>query len=935
MTVVKIVLPSDEQLKYIMSTEIGDTKLLACPGSGKTFCVLRRMINIANRSNKQHVFMITFSRSAANDAKTKMKRDHPNSKMIQQISTFHSFAGKILSKVNAHKLSTNDNKGLSLTMIRLHEFLESLSDDTDISHYGPLSKVKDLFVDEAQDLDPLQFKCLQLLRQKLGVRIHLIGDPNQCIYQFRYSASTFLLSFDAKTFYLTKNFRSTPEIVKFINQLVIHPFEHPSTPSKPASGVQPRLHYLTKEDALQYIHSRLSEENVVYSDYAVLVPSKKGSDHAGIGGSVIFDFLCNNQIPVQRFYSLDSDENKAPKPVKEEKKNCVSLHTYHSSKGLEYKHVIVMDCHHEFFNRKPTEADYDEKRYLVYVALSRAATTLDIIVRRIVNNPSPGIFRSLIDVPRNLYQNLHNHSLHAKDFAPKDTRSPVFGVTEIIKKVSQETLAKLTQIFTYRLISSTNIDTHVDYKMNDYHTFRGIFVDECIRHLYYLYTSENAYIPSIATKRGIPIVNLSEAHYKQMIEAQNRLGTWAALHTTARKTDINRTLREGIKDLVRFADSSIELYQNCFCYHDEIRSELFLNSIKPLVERARIELQTCTFDNPKLPELAHLLIYWRLESEIGHFGEYGNIVEEVLSELTDDHVQQLKNFVKEHLVKEDMQPEFQVNVHETLSNLFGSIDMILNDEICEFKCTQEAYSFEHILQLWLYGIARNRQIQGQQYTIYNFCKGMKYIIFIECHDPFEALTLFSETGELQMTGLKLMYDLETNGLIDGEYVPYPIQICCKEYSTGMTVIPETLIRLPKNVVYNEESYRTHKITSKQLQEDGQDLVAVQNYIVNRLRCVENAIYFAHNGNMFDNRISRQFNLLPESTGTVFDDTIKVIKHFVVEKLPHYSLDFLCQHFGVKSEDVIDSSKRHTAGADVDLLIHLMRDVLNIKLMNPV
>ena len=78
-------------------------------------------------------------------------------------------------------------------------------------------------VDEYQDISPLQHA---LLDAWLGDHsdICVVGDPNQTIYSFTGATSDFLHNFsnrfeDAKVVQLTRNYRSTQEIVTFANRL--------------------------------------------------------------------------------------------------------------------------------------------------------------------------------------------------------------------------------------------------------------------------------------------------------------------------------------------------------------------------------------------------------------------------------------------------------------------------------------------------------------------------------------------------------------------------------------------------------------------------------------------------------------------------------------------------------------------------------------------
>jgi len=78
-------------------------------------------------------------------------------------------------------------------------------------------------VDEYQDISPLQQALLEVW---LGDRSDLcvVGDPNQTIYSFTGASSSFLQTFssrypNASQIELTRNYRSTPEIIALANRL--------------------------------------------------------------------------------------------------------------------------------------------------------------------------------------------------------------------------------------------------------------------------------------------------------------------------------------------------------------------------------------------------------------------------------------------------------------------------------------------------------------------------------------------------------------------------------------------------------------------------------------------------------------------------------------------------------------------------------------------
>ncbi len=86
-----------------------------------------------------------------------------------------------------------------------------------------LRRFKNILVDEYQDTNTLQGKILDLLASH--GKISAVGDQSQCIYSWRGANIENILRFQAqfkgaKIFKVEQNYRSTPEILDFANQII-------------------------------------------------------------------------------------------------------------------------------------------------------------------------------------------------------------------------------------------------------------------------------------------------------------------------------------------------------------------------------------------------------------------------------------------------------------------------------------------------------------------------------------------------------------------------------------------------------------------------------------------------------------------------------------------------------------------------------------------
>lgn len=86
------------------------------------------------------------------------------------------------------------------------------------------AKYSHICVDEAQDLNLIQYEFVKALAGPIDRNVMMVGDPDQMIYGFNGSASrflceSFLSDFSPKTFRLTENYRSSKAVVRAANGL--------------------------------------------------------------------------------------------------------------------------------------------------------------------------------------------------------------------------------------------------------------------------------------------------------------------------------------------------------------------------------------------------------------------------------------------------------------------------------------------------------------------------------------------------------------------------------------------------------------------------------------------------------------------------------------------------------------------------------------------
>lgn len=445
---------TDEQLKYINYIEHNHTKLLACAGSGKTRCIIARMVELIKRKiyEVDTIRMLTFSRFTRDDFIRKIKSNNAALIPVSIISTIDKFAKQIIDP--------NSTVDVSLLSFKLMTYLEETS-EKDLKKNMSLSKIKIIFVDEAQDLNEVQYRIFCAMRDKLGTIINMVGDPNQNIYQFRNSSDKYLREFEAVTFQLTRNFRSYSSIVNFSKYL--RPFdEYDVICTKGDNDCLPSLMFYDNEKTLEEyildILRKAKKNKIDLSTIAILSPTRgymKGCGRS-YGLCFISNILYKANIKFKQFYEESTDEMSNEGIKYEPEKNHVNILTYMGSKGLEWDYVIIVDIDACLINKRHFNEDkHNYDRYLLYVACSRAICNMFMFSKCTYRrgdyhfNTNPW----LADVPEQYYHldNFYANNFYFPKLNFKDTgETPDDSVNKIIDKLNFNSLDEISNLLDFQ-----------------------------------------------------------------------------------------------------------------------------------------------------------------------------------------------------------------------------------------------------------------------------------------------------------------------------------------------------------------------------------------------------------------------------------------------------------------------------------------------------
>ncbi|GAA5189219.1 UvrD-helicase domain-containing protein [Rugosimonospora acidiphila] len=241
----------------------GPMLIVAGPGTGKTRTLTHRIAYLCAEMHvlPEECLAITFTRRAADELRQRLDGLLGDSAEDVTVATFHSLGLAILrehaeqaglsptfriaeeaERIAALVVAGAADETAARRMLRegvdeeLRErYVKGLREgdlvDLDDLVTLPVSLLREdteltdryrarwswVFVDEYQDVDPVQYELLRLLAPPDG-NLCAIGDPDQAIYSFRGADVSFFLRFgqdfvDARTVRLTRNYRSSAPIV--------------------------------------------------------------------------------------------------------------------------------------------------------------------------------------------------------------------------------------------------------------------------------------------------------------------------------------------------------------------------------------------------------------------------------------------------------------------------------------------------------------------------------------------------------------------------------------------------------------------------------------------------------------------------------------------------------------------------------------------------
>ena len=374
------------------------TMVIAPAGSGKTSTLVGAIHKYLDENPDKHITAITFTKKAANELISRVFDSRV------EISTIHSWAYRRLIDLGADygfkvQLLQDDvikeilkklcrlRKNYHINQFQLFSYVmgnynvdvddmikrtfevirqdyvkykrkNTLYDFTDLPEYlfdklqeyeQDITNIDALFVDEFQDIDPVQLQLFELVKCK---RKMYIGDPCQSIYQFRGSIDDVMDKLEGfVTYDLDVNYRSLQEIIDY------------ATTTREIG-----FSYISDGGVYEFI------DNIDYSPSNIKCKRGEGADiylinNIGTCWHITKGKHCNDITTIKGLL-VDKNTQVLCRSNKQVKKlqslGIENVSTIHQAKGLEYDNVIITDF----------PIDCNEELNVMYVGMTRAKNKL-------------------------------------------------------------------------------------------------------------------------------------------------------------------------------------------------------------------------------------------------------------------------------------------------------------------------------------------------------------------------------------------------------------------------------------------------------------------------------------------------------------------------------------------------------------------------------
>lgn len=212
----KLISLNNEQYSIVTADMNRHMRIVACAGSGKTTTILCRVkLLVDSGVEPKKILLMSFNVDACNQLRTKIIELFGFQPNID-ICTIDSFSFRYYNMYKK-EMGIDYNASVSEFCNIIAKFIQTRQGNRIAANY------RYVFFDEFQDANEDQFNIIKQFSNACIVTV--IGDDAQNIYTFRGTNVAYIMNFDkyignVNTYMLTKNYRSTPEIINIANESI-------------------------------------------------------------------------------------------------------------------------------------------------------------------------------------------------------------------------------------------------------------------------------------------------------------------------------------------------------------------------------------------------------------------------------------------------------------------------------------------------------------------------------------------------------------------------------------------------------------------------------------------------------------------------------------------------------------------------------------------
>lgn len=667
---------SDEQLKIIELLKNSNIMVDAVAGSGKTTTSL----NIAKKYNDLNILILTYNARLKNETRAKIKL---NNIINLEVHSYHSFCVKYYD----HGAFT-DKKIREIIKLNLESKSTKFSYDI-------------IIIDECQDMTPLYYSLVKKIIKtcKSPPRLCVLGDKFQSIYDFNEADNRFLL-YANKIFYpksnkkwvkcpLSYSYRLTKNIADFVNYCMI---KEQRIKTVKNNDYKPDYVICNVFDnkPLEIVEKYL-ERGFQPDDFFILAPSIKSvkSPVRQLENEIKRKY----DIPI---YVPNSEEEVITNSIIE---NKMVISTFHQTKGLERKIVLVFNFDDSYFKYYKKNNNSLLCCNELYVAATRASEHL------VLFHHYENWFMDFLDVNElSKYTNLE-FEVDKYTFFKKNKRE--------VKKNDDTFKLKTSPTNLIKHLPSSVIDKCMDF-------FKVVKIRES--------NTNKINIPTtISNKKNKTNENISDIngtaiplYFEYLIKKYIRISDYIPENE-------NITLYNNNLNLIK---QNHQQEQKSIIHGFEIEQDGPVMSINEIIN-------SISKKKLKINQLLYLTNRW-LSFTNGYLYKIKQIEKEDYNWLTKEMLNEAINNLKSLNMSNNI--IFENKLILSIDNIImcGFVDCIdLNNKIVyEFKCVDKIDD-SHFIQLAIYALMINNV--NMKYYLYNILNNEMYEIIFDINDLEEMI----------------------------------------------------------------------------------------------------------------------------------------------------------------------------------------------------